>query len=624
MKLTRRTFAQLVLAVGLSAILQAQDYSGPSGGILPPTQGATYTASGAGSTTTTAGDGESSSTAPRPTPAGRPIGSSPAAAPAAGGGLPKDALPRESERRVRKIGRLSSSQLSRWQWWWRGRAEEFLRPLADVVETTGEKPTERIDGPPIRRRLDAAALPFLRAGLVDPDESVRAAAVAALGRAAQDGAMQILLPSLRDSSRLVREETVVALGKIGDAASRSILGEIAAKTTGALAFVESNHIDTALRAKALIALGLALEFERDDTSLELLRRTAFSADKDNDVQVAAITAIGLSRSPEFLFDLVRVADESSSDELRSAALIALGRIEDRAALDAVKRGLSARSVVVRRAAVIATESIVKAVDKAIVDRLIVLVDDFDAPTRRFASSALAEIDDPRIVPHFEKKLLAVDPEDASFAALALGRIARRSAVAVRSEIGGKLLDLFLTRNEIRRRGALALACAIAGEKNAVDPLREVLRTKASSQFLAECAQALGILGASTAAEDLFDLAMSTDEAPLRASVAESLAMIGGVEARRSLLRLLTERRDFVLSSDVMETLPGSLTSEIIVDLGKVIRGQKSGAATIRADAARALGVLAAKDPLSDASRLIAGENYPSLQGTLADIILRRD
>jgi HEAT repeat protein len=627
MLLTRRPFEWLALALALSAILSAQDYSAPSGGHLPPGNGATYTGQGTVASTTittTTGSGESSATTARPTPAGRPIGGSPSAAPVAGVGVPKDALPRESERRVRKIGRLSSSQLSRWQWWWRGRAEEFLRPLANVVEETGEKGAERIDGPPIRRRLDAAALPFLRAGLVDPDESVRAAAVAAIGRAQKDGAMQIILPSLRDSSRLVREETVGALGKIGDAASRSILCEIAAKTAGALAFVETNHTDTGLRSKALIALGLSIEFERDDATLELLRRLAFTADKNNDVNVAAVTAIGLSRSPEFLFDLVRVADESSSDELRSAALVALGRIEDRAALDAVKRGLNARSVVVRRAAAIAAETIVDAVDKSIVDRLIVLTDDFDAPTRRFASSALADVEDPRMIPLFEKKLSAVDPEDASFAALALGRIARRSNAAVRSEIGGKLLDLFLTTNEIRRRGALALACAIADERKAVDPLREVLRTKASPQFIAECAQALGILGAAAAAEDLFNLAMSTDQAPLRASVAESLAMVGGAEAKKFVLRLFSERRDFVLSSDVMERLPGSLTSDIIVDLGNVLRGPKSGAATIRADAARALGVMAAKDPLSDASRLIAGENYPSLQGTMADIILRRD
>ena len=56
--------------------------------------------------------------------------------------------------------------------------------------------------------------------LGDKDSSIRRSAVEALGLVADEGALDSLVPVLKDKNRFVRQETILAIGKIGG--SRSV------------------------------------------------------------------------------------------------------------------------------------------------------------------------------------------------------------------------------------------------------------------------------------------------------------------------------------------------------------------------------------------------------------------
>ncbi|MBN2383414.1 HEAT repeat domain-containing protein [bacterium] len=78
----------------------------------------------------------------------------------------------------------------------------------------------------IFRELGLRAVPFLTAGLNDPDEEVRMFIVQLLGDVADSHAVTYLFPLLKDSDANVRQAVVETLGKIGDAQAVDALLEM--------------------------------------------------------------------------------------------------------------------------------------------------------------------------------------------------------------------------------------------------------------------------------------------------------------------------------------------------------------------------------------------------------------
>jgi HEAT repeat protein len=220
----------------------------------------------------------------------------------------------------------------------------------------------RRKGPPDAPGKDRLEALQKQAG--DPSEEVRYRAAAALGACREPGTVPVLAALLADASPIVRKRALISLAQGPPIADAALLGRLAEWLQGA-----KDPLDNVLRAFAADALARGGEaaipavvdlLQQDHPgawpyALRALGKTGAASPKAEEVLVgflqaakpdrradhrlAAIEAAGLLRFKKAVPELVRQLEDRVRDNepLRGAAVVALGRIGDRGAVEPLIR-----------------------------------------------------------------------------------------------------------------------------------------------------------------------------------------------------------------------------------------------------------------------------------------------
>lgn len=194
-------------------------------------------------------------------------------------------------------------------------------------------------------RTGAAAVPVLQEHLFDDRWYVVRNAVAILGEIRHQDTLPHLTPLLEHKDIRVRRETIRALTKIGGQRAVNIL----------LTAAESDNQE--LSRQALLSLGAIRAASAIPTLLKLIEQPELSRGAV-DIKRDAIRALGEIRSSDAVPPLLKIVGRRSlfrralNDELRAAAIAALGEIGDETARPELeKASQEERSPAVARAAV---------------------------------------------------------------------------------------------------------------------------------------------------------------------------------------------------------------------------------------------------------------------------------
>ena len=243
-------------------------------------------------------------------------------------------------------------------------------PTAQPQPPEEEPPEEKEDEEESVVNERAAAA--LMGALSDPEASVRAQAVTALGQLEYAPAVEPLMGALQDEDAEIRENAAWALGQIGDD-----------RAVGPLSSALKDS-EPAVREQAAWALG-QIEAEQSAEAL-----AASLVDEDPDVREQAAWALGMIQSTAAVHAVMEALKDSDPD-VRQQAAWALGMIQSTAAVHAVMEALK----------------------------------DSDPDVRQQAAWALGMIQDENAIDALSEALGDEDPDVREQAAWALGMVAKQ-------------------------------------------------------------------------------------------------------------------------------------------------------------------------------------------------------
>ncbi len=509
--------------------------------------------------------------------------------PRAPGGAPEPEVPGVKPRPA-PVGRdaagrpiASGPRAGDWSVWWRLNRDRLLdlaplRRKARAASRTGITPhflgraggrNVRYD-PAERARVTIAAA--LRAAAEDPDPDVASSALVALGKL-RDAESLPLLARLAESGAVdqtVRESALLALGIAGgaDPAARDVL---------AAALADGGRRD-AERAFAALGAGLGPAV----SLAPALLRAGETRESRRDAPGFALLALGLLGDEILVPDLgEKLAGANGSrerdDVLRAFVAAALGKIGSRAAIPALCRALQDGDLDVRRQAALSLGALTGPADEAATGALTrYLLAERDPAARGYAAIALGESGAPGSLDALLLLYQKGDAQEAPYAALALGLLARRCGTpGVVEAVRSTLRDELSRRGQEDLRGALAIGVALAGDpasapllrrlvlesgpailrghyalalgilldEPARGPLRAAMAEKGEPVLREEAAYALGLLGDRAGLEDLVAVVRSGDPDYRRGSAALSLGHLMEPEDASALLDLLSDGRE---------------------------------------------------------------------------------
>ncbi|MDQ1275465.1 MAG: hypothetical protein QG610_1039 [Euryarchaeota archaeon] len=304
-----------------------------------------------------------------------------------------------------------------------------------ILSLDDEKPEVRIAAARLLGILgDKQTVDALLGKLADKNPRVREAAVEALGRVGDEKTVEVLIEKLEDRDPAFRLHTVRALSRLGDERAVSPLVkrlddkvlEVRIAAASALGDLESrNTVDPLLKKLEDIRM--------KDSSVELQKQIIVALGKIGDTKALdAILSILDSPYPDIrkhaAESLGNLGDERAvfplveklSDirpEVRNASAYALGKIGDEQAVEPLLEMLKEKNPELRITAVYALGNL--RAPQAI-NPLINMLDDNNPWVRKCAAEALGKSGDKRAIEVLVNKLNDIDPEVRRIAAGALG------------------------------------------------------------------------------------------------------------------------------------------------------------------------------------------------------------
>jgi len=528
-----------------------------------------------------------------------------------------------------------------WTFWWNFNKDELLqlksktRQIATATGTAIHVLGKGGGKGRVKSATDAAIdnqiVPALQK-LLEHDDilyDIQSAAALALAKIGDESIIPTLARMARndkkagsDYHREVEETAALALGilQVDSDEVRELLIELMSDTSK-----KGSHV----RAFSAISLGLLGENrEHFETSFEALLALVADKDSPDDVKPAALLAIGLLEDdravPDLLFMLQNGrVDAKGAGRLNDVAMAfvveALGRIGAPGALDdktavfeAVSGLLSAKGnraagKNVRRSAVIALGQIAPHGD----DKL-----------RRRAIAML--------------KSTAKDAKDASernFAMIALGRIGASQSLETKAQ-----RDLIRTLSHHLQKGrpanlvqpyaALSLALAgseiAANEEKVCKPLREKFSAgRGSARARGAYAISLGLVDDAQAVPELIDTVTARGmDKRLRGYAAIALGLIGGDDARGTVRSVLTDDNDRTLRKQTAIAAGLMGDSRVVDDLVAILEsGDESQ--YIMGSVALALGQVGDEKAIGPLLAIVvdAESKHPDLTRAFATVAL---
>lgn len=531
----------------------------------------------------------------------------------------------------RKLTSAFESALT-WEWWWRYNGAEFLAPgrYAGRVVATGDEIDDRLQNEEARRRTAdrtrQSTIPFLRAGVVDPDQKVRAASLIALGRCGDSGSVSALINALKDESMEVREAAAIGLGLLGGAEAADALVKIATNSKYARALVGDDHGPSrSLRAHACAALGL-MGRDNDLGAIEAGALLAVASERsaDSDLNIAAVYALGVARVSAAVPFLLTMAKSTMPESIRASAVASIGRIGDRVALLPILELADAKSVHIRRSAAIAMGELGSEDDLLVVSILSRMArTSGDHAVRRYAIMSLGRISGLAAAETLIRLLDSKIEGDAAFAAVAVGVAAQKSPRIDRRLVGARVHAGLLRVKSPDAVGAWAIGCGLLGRREAARDLEAIILGDAPSNVRAECIQALGLMQYRTAIPFLVGVVESDDDHYVRHAAVQALGLLCDPEVVRLMDDLMVRSGGiFAVGGATLRGMGLVRDGRMIVGLGRALRDTEGRSERTRAYAASALGTIGDRDDVSPVRTLGRSQNYVSQTGIMIDLLAK--
>jgi len=250
---------------------------------------------------------------------------------------------------------------------------------------------------------DEDAVKPLSDALQDGSESVRLAAVKALGRIKSAGIIPALMLALDNSSQQVREEASVVLQKeldsVGKAGGSKVLNPI-------ISALGDNN-----RNVRVVAARLLGEMKNPKATIPLIQALE---DPEADVREAAAEALKKIKDPKAIAPLVH-ALKSNNAHVREYVVKTLGAFQDHRAIEPMMDVINDKDPKVRTAVV---EVLGDAKDPRSADLLVKALSDFDEGVREKTAESLGKIGSRQAV---DALLLRVESDEVNRVRVAAGK-----------------------------------------------------------------------------------------------------------------------------------------------------------------------------------------------------------
>ena len=478
-------------------------------------------------------------------------------------------------------------------------------------------------------------------------------------------------PFLADGDQELRETAVLSLGILADPGSIPLLIELLHDTPAGRKAVAGTRVDERTRAFAAYGLGLIGHACRSAERVQIVDALSRTLESDarasQDISAACLLAFGLvpveqlapvpvedgaaavappssSRSAQVEFLLGYFLDGSHPFTNRAqvpTSIARLMRILPTEELDAFKarvvpvflKAIAEHSTVereVQQSCVLALGEIgdddLDALDVRIRAALIrVAAENCDPQAQSFSMIAVGQVAGragagpgsgagaAQLQQHLLETLAHGEPRLRPWAALGLGvwgdSLKQLRDEALPAEVRSALRKAMLGERNPERFGAYAIACGLVRDRDSVDGLLRKLDELRTDEPRGTIYLALGMLGADDARETLLSIVRSSLYRPLQLEQgAIALALLGEKTVVDELTARLGEARGAASQAALARAL-GFIGDKRTVDPLVAMLEDEQITATVRAEAARALGCVADKEVLPWSARISFGLNY---------------
>jgi HEAT repeat protein len=498
--------------------------------------------------------------------------------------------------------------VTRWESWWQENREDLLRVAERVDAAKAMAITPGDDGP--SKAPDAAAkrcagaavvrddvMPHLLWALREDDFDMRSSAAIALGKAGDARAAEPLKDAAKHDERgEVRRAALLGLGILGRRQEFPFLCDV----------VADKKADLDDRAAAALAVGLLGGDDAAEFLEFFLERDVARPDLKNAAEAQFVgtvyAALGLTGSVEALRTLWRAADDEMLDPfLRAHAVLALGRLRDAdSSARFVKLLAPGTDQQLRRAAVVALGRVATPSDGAAVRALSsVAATDRDPVARQFAVTSIASVRDPSVRSLLLDGFAAAGSPGKPLYAVALAiQGVTTAAPAIRAALK--------TEPSEDGRAGLCTALGMLGDRDSIPALEQELAPgPAPGTYRGFAAMALAVLSSTQSADVIWKRLPEEKDARVWGDYCIALGLLGDVRVRGYLDRQLKGTEQVYDRCRAASCLGVLRRADAIPELVSIVHDQRSPG-IVRALCVVALGQIADVSVVPKLSRLAAG------------------
>jgi HEAT repeat protein len=408
---------------------------------------------------------------------------------------------------------------------------------------------------------ERAPIELLMQALQDEDEYVRIAAVEALGKQGEQAPIELFMQALQDEDEYVRIAAVQALGKQGERAPIELLMQAL------------QDEDESMRSAAVEALGK----QGERAPIELFMQ-AFQ-DESEYVRMAAVQALGKQgeRAP---IELFMQAFQDEDESVRSAAVEALGKQGERAPIELFMQAFQDKSASVRRAAV---EVLGEQEERPLIELFMQALQDKNESVRMAAVRALGKQGERTPIELFMQAL----QNESEYVRSALVEILSKQ----REKIPSSRIFEAISSGNWNVRSAAVQVLGKQGERAPIELLMQALQDKNESVRMA-AVQVLGEQG-ERAPIELFMQALQDESESVRMAAVEVLGKQGERAPIELFMQALQDEDESVRRAAVQ--VLGEQGERAPIEL--LMQALQDESASVRSAAVQALGKQGERAPI---------------------------
>lgn len=561
---------------------------------------------------------------------------------------PRTARTGGNTKKIRKSG----EGYERWEFWWERNKEPFLN-LKNRLERTrnvsgssgflvgrGKKDDATTSRRPNAKVVRERIAPRLLEALQTDNADILDSAVLALARITrtEDAGLVLddILNLLGSTHQTAQESSSLSLGVLGAAESSAQLYELMIDSSAGQRLTGKHEVPSMVRAFAALSLGLI----NDPGSVDKLIKTVeLAPDRDRDLKVCAIVALGLMKdSPKhdkivgFLISLLN--DRKMSPLVKSAVPTALAKLEDPIALGPILKLFKKndQDPFIRQSCATALGVLASMDNESVIKLLKDQIEHGkDQQTRHFSFIALARIGANDFEPeknadkheelsrYFLKNIVKPKPKaHKPWAALA-GAIHAQKHKDLQPAVIEKVSHAFEDDKNSSYRGAMAIALGLLDAQKHADMLYKEMGDTNEKSLKGYLCVALGLMNHRKATETIRKIA-ATEIASfkLRLQAAISLGLMGDTDAVDVLVKALKEGQTLSVTSSAAKALGLVGDVRAIQPLSNILSDKKANDLA-RAFSAVALGIIGEKTDLPWYTRIIEHYNYRASVEAISEI-----